>query len=178
VVDAVEDVVIERFGDAAIRGASVADLPGIVAIYNEAVAQRFATADLSPVTVDSRRAWFDEHDPIDFPVWVLAHEGQVLGWCSLSAYRSRRAALLGTAEISYYVGRDAQGRGVGTALVRHAVTEAARNGKRVLFGILLERNVASVRLMAKCGFELWGRLPDVAHIDGELVSHVYYGRKL
>jgi RimJ/RimL family protein N-acetyltransferase len=32
--------------------------------------------------------------------------------------------------------------------------------------------------MTRCGFELWGRLPDVALIDGELVSHVYYGRKL
>jgi RimJ/RimL family protein N-acetyltransferase len=48
----------------------------------------------------------------------------------------------------------------------------------VLFCIILERNAASVGLMRKCGFELWGRLPDVASIDGELVSHVYYGRRL
>ena len=164
----------EAFGNAEIRVASFDDLPGIVAIYNDAVAQRFATADLSPVTIESRRAWFDDHDPIDFPIWVFVQGGRVRGWCSLSAYRSRRGALLGTAEISYYVGRDAQGRGVGTALVRHAVAEAARNGKRVLFGILLERNVASIRLMTRCGFELWGRLPDVALIDGELVSHVSY----
>jgi RimJ/RimL family protein N-acetyltransferase len=48
----------------------------------------------------------------------------------------------------------------------------------VLLGILLERNTASRRLMEKCGFEVWGRLPDVALIDGELVSHLYYGRKV
>ena len=74
---------------------------------------------------------------------------------------------------SYYVGRGAQGRGVGSALVQHAVREAPRLGKRVLFGILLERNHASIRLMEKCGFELWGRLPDVALIDRELVSHLW-----
>ena len=78
----------------------------------------------------------------------------------------------------YYVGRDSQGQGVGSALVKHAVQEAPRLGKRVLFGILLERNHASIRLMEKCGFELWGRLPDVAMIDGELVGHLYYGRKV
>ena len=62
--------------------------------------------------------------------------------------------------------------------MRHAIFEAPGLGKRVLFAILLEKNRASTRLMEKCGFELWGRLPDVALIEGELVSHLYYGRKV
>ena len=163
---------------AMIRIASARDLPAIVDIYNQAVEQRFATADLRPVTVDERRAWFDNHEPSAYPIHVFDDDRAVIGWCSLSSYRSGRQAVLGTAEISYYVGRGAQGRGVGSALVQHAVREAPRLGKRVLFGILLERNHASIRLMEKCGFELWGRLPDVALIDGELVSHLYYGRKV
>jgi hypothetical protein len=32
--------------------------------------------------------------------------------------------------------------------------------------------------MTRCGFELWGKLPDVAVIEGEFVSHLYYGRKV
>ena len=48
----------------------------------------------------------------------------------------------------------------------------------MLFGILLERNTPSINLLKKCGFELWGRLPDAALIEGELVSQVYYGRKV
>jgi len=83
-----------------------------------------------------------------------------------------------TAEISYYVRAADRGRGVATALVQHAIDQAPRLGKHVLFGILLERNDASIRLLKKCGFELWGRLPDVALIEGELVSHVYYGRSV
>ncbi len=161
-----------------IRIASANDLPAIVSIYNEAVEQRFATADLRPVTVDQRRAWFDDHEPSAYPIHVFDEDRAVIGWCSFSSYRSGRDAVLGTAEISYYVGRDSQGQGVGSALVKHAIQEAPRLGKRVLFGILLERNHASIRLMEKCGFELWGRLPDVAMIDGELVGHLYYGRKV
>jgi phosphinothricin acetyltransferase len=161
-----------------IRIASAQDLPAIVDIYNEAVEQRFATADLRPVTVEERRVWFADHEPAAYPIHVFDEDQSVIGWCSLSSYRSGRQAVLGTAEISYYVGRSAQGRGIGSALVQHAVREAPGLGKRVLFGILLERNQASIRLMEKCGFELWGRLPDVALIDGELVGHLYYGRKV
>ncbi len=160
-----------------IRPATIADLPAIVDIYNDAVADRFATADTSPVTVEQRRAWFHTHDD-EYPIYVLEHEGSVGAWYSLSPYRSGRAAVRGTAELSYYVGVESRGRGYGTALVTHAMDEGRRLGKRVLFCIILERNAASVALMRKCGFELWGRLPDVASIDGELVSHVYYGRRL
>ena len=159
-----------------VRLASPEDLPAIVDIYNEAVDDRFATADLRPVTVSDRKPWFDAHDPSSFPIYVFEDQGTVRGWCSLSSYRSGREAVLGTAEISYYVGRGSRNRGVGTALVQSAVLSAPQLGKRVLFGILLERNQASIRLMQRCGFELWGRLPDVALIDGVLVSHLYYGR--
>jgi len=161
-----------------IRTAAFSDLPEIVAIYNEAVAQRFATADLDPVTIADRSQWFHVHDPASYPIFVAEREGTVAGWCSLSAHRPGRAALRRTAEISYYVRADARGRGIGTALVEHAIGDAPRVGKQVLFGILLERNTASINLMKKCGFALWGRLPDVASIDGQLVSHVYYGRNI
>lgn len=161
-----------------IRIATDTDLPAIVEIYNEAVAERFATADLTPVTLERREQWFAEHNPSAFPIYVFDEDGLVRGWCSLSCYRSGREALLGSAEISYYVASNARGRGVGSALVRHAILEAPGLAKRVLFAILLEKNRASIRLMEKCGFELWGRLPDVALIEGEFVSHLYYGRKV
>jgi phosphinothricin acetyltransferase len=159
-----------------IRPATIDDLSSIVTIYNEAIDQRFATADLEPVTVEQRSAWFHEHDPASLPIYVAEREGTLAGWCSLSAYRPGRAALRRTAEISYYVSAAARGRGVGTALVQHAIDQAPRLGKHVLFGILLEKNAASIGLLKKCGFELWGRLPDAALIDDKLVSHVYYGR--
>jgi len=161
-----------------IRTAGIDDLPSIVAIYNDAVRQRFATADLEPVTIEQRSGWFHEHDPASLPLYVAERDGAVAGWCSLSAYRPGRAALTRTAEISYYVAAAVRRRGVGTALVRHAIEQAPRVGKHVLFGILLERNAPSIRLLTTCGLELWGRLPDAALIDGELVSHVYYGRSV
>ena len=112
-----------------IRPATIAELPAIVDIYNDAVADRFATADTSPVTVDQRRSWFDGHDD-EYPIYVLEHEGSVGAWYSLSPYRSGRAAVRGTAELSYFVGVESRGRGYGTALVTHAMAEARRTYSR------------------------------------------------
>ena len=45
------------------RDATLDDLPGIVAIYNSTVPSRLVTADLEPVSVESRMAWFHAHGP-------------------------------------------------------------------------------------------------------------------
>ena len=159
-----------------IRIAGRSDLPAIVGIYNEAVADRFATADLDPITEEGHAEWFESHDARSHPIYVAEAGRAVVGWSSLTAYRGGRAAVRRTAEISYYVARAARRQGIGRALVEHALREAPGLGIHVLFGIILERNVGSIRLMERCGFVPWGRLPGVAEIEGELVAHVYYGR--
>ena len=50
--------------------------------------------------------------------------------------------------------------------------------KAELFAIVLEKNTPSINLLKKAGFELWGTLPEVALVEGELIGHVYYGRKV
>lgn len=39
------------------RQATLADLPTIVAIYNQTIAPHAVTADMEPVTVEQRRGW-------------------------------------------------------------------------------------------------------------------------
>lgn len=39
----------------------IQDLPRIVEIYNQAIPTRLSTADLEPVTIESKKAWFDAH---------------------------------------------------------------------------------------------------------------------
>ena len=70
-----------------IRVAADADLPAITAIYNQAIALRYATAHTDFVTVDDRRHWLSEHSPDKYPVYVADYKQAVSGYCSLSAYR-------------------------------------------------------------------------------------------
>jgi L-amino acid N-acyltransferase YncA len=65
-----------------LRDADEADLPVIVEIYNSTVPSRMVTADTEPVSVESRRAWFREHDPENHPIWIAEVDREIAGWFS------------------------------------------------------------------------------------------------
>ena len=86
-----------------LRDASEADLPAIVAIYNSIIPGRMVTADLTPVTVDSRRTWFAAHQVRERPLWVLVDAaGTIAAWASFDTFYPR-AAYDGTAMLAIYV---------------------------------------------------------------------------
>lgn len=159
-----------------IRFARLADLKQIVEIYNQAVAARGSTADLDPATVDSRESWFHEHGFDTYPIWVAESENAIAGWCCLSPHRPGRKALRRTAEISFYVHEEHQRHGVGSSLITHAIEDCPRLSIRNLFTWNLDTNEASARILEKFGFEEWGRLPNVAEIDGQTCGQVIFGR--
>ncbi|HSL31332.1 MAG TPA: GNAT family N-acetyltransferase [Anaerolineales bacterium] len=159
-----------------IRVAHKDDLPVIVEIYNQSIPSQRSTGDTEPVRVEDRVIWFEEHRPDEHPIFVADVNGEVAGWCSLSAYRPGRAALRFTKEISYYIAAAYQRKGIGTALISHALAACPELQLRHLFAIVLEGNQASLRLLEKMGFEQWGYLPKVADFDGKEVGHLYYGR--
>lgn len=159
-----------------IRLAQIDDLPAIVDVYNQSIPSRQSTGDTEPLRVVDRVSWFREHRPQKHPIFVAEVDGQVAGWCSLSAYRPGRAALRFTAEISYYIAPAHHRQGIGTALLKHALAACPALQFRHLFAIVLENNEASLRLLEKMGFEKWGYLPRVANFDGKEIGHVYYGR--
>lgn len=161
-----------------IRRATRADWSEIIEIYNEAVALRTATADTEPVTVDSKRDWLEGHLNECFPILVCEIESKVVGWCSLSIYRHGRPAFDRTVEVSYYVSKDNQGKGMATQLLEQAIAECSRLGYRTLVAILLDVNVPSIRLLEKFGFAEWGRMPGIAEIDEAEYDHLYFGKHL
>lgn len=160
-----------------IRLATPADLPGIVDIYNASIAGRQATADLAPVTVDSKQAWFDKYTPERRPMWVAetTEEGDLLGWLGLSDFYSEKPAYHATAEVSLYVASQAQGQGVGKALLSHLFSQQKTLGLTSLTAVIFEHNAVSLRLFEKFGFTLWGRFPHIADLDGKPATVVVLG---
>jgi len=148
-----------------IRLAKPADLPAIVAIYNASIPGRLSTADLEPVTVEQRYAWFAAHDPARRPVWVAELAGQVIAWLSFSDFYGR-PAYAKTAEVGLYVAPEAQGKRVGEFLLRTAIERAPEVGVRTLLWISFAHNDASLRLALLVGFREWGLLPGVTELDG------------
>jgi phosphinothricin acetyltransferase len=148
-----------------IRVAALADLPAIVAIYNAAIPGRLATADTDFVTVDARRAWFDEHSVVRRPLLVLERDGHIAGWLSFQSFYGR-PAYAATAELSVYVAPSQQRSGVGRELLTDAIGRAPKLGLRTLLGFIFGHNAPSLALFEGFGFQRWARLPRVAELDG------------
>jgi L-amino acid N-acyltransferase YncA len=150
------------------------DLAAIVAIYNASIPGRRATADLEPVAVEDRLVWFRRHSERR-PLWAAQADGAVAGWLSFETFYGR-PAYHRTAEVSVYVAPEWQGRGVGSELLAEAIKRAPALGLAVLLGFIFGHNVASLALFDRFGFEVSGRLPLVAELDGVLRDLVIVSR--
>jgi phosphinothricin acetyltransferase len=160
-----------------IRDAVRADLPRIVEIYNAAIPGRMATADLEPVAIESRIAWFSDHSPAHRPLWVGEDGGRVLGWLSFQSFYGR-PAYQATAEVSIYVAPEAQRTGCGRALLGEAIRRAPEFKLETLLGFIFGHNAPSLGLFRAFDFETWGHLPRVAELDGIKRDLMILGRRV
>lgn len=161
-----------------LRDATEADLPAIVAIYNATIPGRMVTADLEPVTVESRRAWFAAHQQPSRPLWVLVEpSGTVRAWLSFDTFYPR-AAYDGTAMIAIYVDPACRREGHGRRLLQAALDRAPSLGLHTLLGYIFGHNEPSLRLFSAYGFERWAHLPRVAVLDGVERDLVIVGRRV
>jgi L-amino acid N-acyltransferase YncA len=160
-----------------IRDATEADLPAIVEIYNASVPGRTATADTEPVSIESRRQWFRDHDTEKYPLWVAVEDGAITGWLSFQPFYGR-PAYHATAEISIYVDSKWQRKGVGRKLLAATIQRASELGIKTLLGFIFGHNEASLHLFEGFGFQHWGVLPRVAVLDGIERDLIIFGRRL
>ncbi|MGZ7441165.1 N-acetyltransferase family protein [Paenibacillus sp. TH7-28] len=160
-----------------IEDAGLEDLPAIVAIYNETIAGRMVTADLEPVTVDSRQKWFDEHSPDFRPLWVMKTGGRIIAWLSFQSFYGR-PAYNATAEISVYIAGEYRSRGIGGILLNKAIAACPGLQVKTLLGFVFAHNEPSLALLRKYGFEQWALLPRVANLDGVERDLVILGKRM
>jgi L-amino acid N-acyltransferase YncA len=148
-----------------IRDAVEADLSAIVEIYNSTVPTRMVTADIEPVSVESRLEWFCEHDPNSHPIWVAEVEGEIAGWLSFEPF-NKRPAYRPTVELSIYVSEDYRRRGIGRMLLGEAIRRSPALGLKTLTAGAFAHNEPSIELFEIFGFERWAHFPKVAELDG------------
>lgn len=161
-----------------VRTATTKDQQRIVDILNARIRERRYTALLTSVTVESRQDWFREHNNGTHQIYVIEDQDAVIGWMAVTAFRSGREAFDQTAEISYYVDTDREGRGIGKTLMAHVITECRQKGLKNLISMVFGDNERSLGLAKKFGFTEWGRLPQVIEIDGRVTDYLIMGLKI
>ena len=143
-----------------IRAATDADLPAILAILNEAIANTTAVWSLAPTTLEQRRAWMADRRAKGMPVLVSELDSAVVGFASYGEFRPWEG-YKHTVEHSIYVNSAVRGRGIGRGLLAALLDDARRNGKHTIVAGIEAENTASIRLHAGFGFVEAGRLRQV-----------------
>jgi L-amino acid N-acyltransferase YncA len=136
------------------------DWPAVRAIYEAGIATGNATFEAA---APGWPAWDAAH--LADHRLVARHGGQLLGWVALAPV-SERCAYAGVAEDSVYVAPDAQGRGVGRALLGAVVASAERGGIWTVQAGAFPENQASVRLHQACGFRVVGVRERLGRLHG------------
>jgi len=149
------------------RDATLEDMPQIVEIYNTTVPTRLVTADTEPVTVQSRIAWFNEHNPETRPLWVIqqTRSSEIIGWVSFQSFYGR-PAYQATVEISIYLDPSVRGKGIGKFVLEYSISKAKTFGVKTVLGYIFSHNEPSLKLFRGLAFEDWGHLPNIATLDG------------
>ena len=146
-----------------IREAADADLPNVADILNREIAGSPYLYQERPVTAGERREWLDSHRAAGLPVLIAiepAEPDQLLGWASLSPYRTSSGYRF-TAEISVYVAPVAQRRGIGGRLLSRLCDEARARRMHALVASIDSENAPSIALFERHGFSEAARLPEV-----------------
>jgi L-amino acid N-acyltransferase YncA len=154
------------------------DLPAILAIYNEVIANSTAVYRETPVTLEERVAWWrDRTEQQGYPVLVARDDSGVVGYATFGDFRAWPGYRF-TVEHSVHVRADLRGRGIGSRLVSDLIPRAHALGKHVIIGGIDADNTASLLMHERLGFEKVAYIKQVGWKFGRWLDLVFMERIL
>jgi len=159
------------------RFATIDDLPVIVDIYNSTIPSYITTADTEFVTVNDKLTWFNEHNSLKRPLWIVEINNYIIGWISLQDFYGR-PAYKGTAEISIYLEENYRNKGLGKKMLAFTIEQCSQLNIHTLLAFIFQQNEASIRLFKSAGFEDWALLKEVALLNNTYANLIILGKKV
>lgn len=143
-----------------IRAAERRDVPGILAIYNDAVLHTTASYDDEPSTLAARLEWFEAKERAGLPLIVAETGTGIVGWSSFGPFRPWPGYRY-TVEHSVYVAATQRGQGIGTVLLPPLIDRARALGLHAMIAGIDATNTPSLRLHRRLGFTQVAHLKEV-----------------
>ena len=161
-----------------LRPATAADVAAIAAIYRPAVLHGTASFELEPPDEAEMLRRFTGIGDAGYPFFVATLDDRIVGYAYASAYRARPAYRF-TVENSVYIAPEAQGKGVGTLLLKALVAACTAKGYRLMVAVIGDsRNQASITLHRNAGFTFCGTIHSVGYKFGRWLDSVIMERPL
>lgn len=154
-----------------IRDAVEADLPEILAIYNEIIINSTAVYSDDPATLEERTDWWRGRTAHGYPVIVACNETGIMGFASFGEFRARSGYRY-SVESTVHVHANCRGQGVGTQLIEALLSRARLLGKHTMIAAIDSTNKGSIHLHERLGFTQAGYLHEAAYKFGHWLDVV------
>ena len=133
-----------------IRPGRVEDLEQLNDLYNQYVVTSPVTFDIEPITMDARRAWFEDFGG-RYRLFVAAEGARILGYAHSKYFRPKQAYET-SVETTAYLEQSAIGKGIGRQLYSALFRELAHLDVHRAYAGITMPNPASVALHESFGF--------------------------
>jgi phosphinothricin acetyltransferase len=154
-----------------IQDAHEPNLPGVLAIFNEIIAQSTAVFIDQPLSLDELRSWYRAKRDKGLPVLIATDAVGIAGFAALAPFRDR-PCYRHSQELSVHVRADARGRGIGSQLLVAIEVAARAASTHVLVASIDAANAGSIRLHERAGFTQVGHMPQVGRKFGRWLDLV------
>ena len=134
-----------------IRLAMENDLPQMLDIYNEIIANTTAVFQYDLHTLEMRREWFEKKKEEGYPVFVAEEDKIIVGFSTIGQFRNWQAYKY-SVENSVYVKADCRQRGISNLLLQPLIDSAKNMGMHTIIAGIVADNEASLALHKKFGF--------------------------
>lgn len=160
-----------------IRSAEAADIPAMLAIYNEVIANTTAIYSYEPRSLEAHAAWLETKRAENWPVLAAEDDGTLVGYGSYGPFRPW-PAYLHSVENSIYVAAHRRGAGIGSVLLPALVASAAQRGFHTMLAGIDAANETSLRLHTKFGFRKVAQFHEVGWKFDRWLDLVFLQRML
>ena len=143
-----------------IRLATAADAQAIAAIYAPFVVETSITFEYAPPDAAEFVRRIDAASERHAFLVAVTDQDEIIGYAYAGPYRAR-AAYRWSTEVSAYVARGAEGRGVGRLLYENLLQRLRDSGYRTALAALTLPNDPSVAFHEALGFDFIGRFRNV-----------------
>jgi phosphinothricin acetyltransferase len=142
-----------------IREMNYLDGPQVLEIYQMGLESGNATFETE---VPSWKDWDSKH--LQHSRFVFTENEKILGWIAITPVSARKV-YAGVAELSVYIDKNFQGKGIGSALMERVIASSEEHGIWTLFSSVFPENMATLKLHQKFGFRIIGRREKISKLD-------------
>ena len=153
------------------------DLKFISEVYNFFILNSTSTYHVKPLFEKDMSDYFMLNSDLVDGFIIVLNENKI-GFCLLKPYNKKKEGYNFTYEITIYIKKNYQSKGIGKQAVMYLENLAKKRKIHIIIAGICTENDASIKLFERCGYQKCGFFKEVGYKFNRWLDNVYYQKVL